>query len=198
MGTSDHIVRAAEHAGTDAEPDNRRPASGLKPISRLSSDERHARIQPQTQALVTIEYGSVFVRDFLVRDFKFCVSKLAVARGGKLLAVEEAFRDAEEGFSKTIFWLDQKPALEIPILPDSLEVEVKHPLAGRLIRLLNLYDIVFSHSLFALGAKGISSSERENVIESSARRITLIHSLCIPDDDQFAVDGSRRSAAQRQ
>ncbi|MFS8980214.1 hypothetical protein PO002_38150 [Cupriavidus necator] len=134
------------------------------------------------------------MRDFIARDFNFCASKFSVARGGKLRALDNVFREAEESFAKALGWLESLPTLELPLVTDRQDIEIRHPLAGRLVRLLNQHDRIFTLSLFAMAAGAISAADRGNAIEHASRRISLIHAICMPDNDQFASDGSRVSA----
>ena len=194
----DRATSQIEAIEPDDDPEgDQRKAAGLKPIHRLGSDERIARILPETDSRATVVYCSTFVRDFLARDFNFCAAKFAVARAGKLRALDDAFRDGEEGLTKALGWIEGKPVLDIPLMSDRHPVEIKHPLAGRLVRMLNQHDKIFSLPLCALAARGISPSDRDTAIEVASRRITLIHSLCIPDNDQYSADGVRTNTPQR-
>lgn len=175
----------------------RRKAAGLRPILRLGSDGRLAKIVPETDSHAVVIYCSTFVRDFVARDFNFCAAKFTVARAGKLRALDTVFREAEDGFAKALGWLERRPSLEIPLVTDQHDIEIKHPLAGRLVRLLNQHDRIFTLSLFAMAADGISAADRSNAIEHASRRISLIHAICMPDNDQFAEDGSRLNAPVR-
>ncbi|TPQ30620.1 hypothetical protein [Cupriavidus pinatubonensis] len=175
----------------------RRQAAGLRPIARLGSDERLARIQPETDSRAVITYCSTYVRDFVARDYNYCAAKFTLARGGKLKALDLAFREAEEAFAKALSWLESRPSLDIHLLTDKQSVELKHPLSGRLVRLLNQHDRIFSLSLCAMTAGGISPQDRDNATEHASRRISLIHAACMPDNDQFAPDGTRISAINR-
>jgi len=175
----------------------RRKAAGLRPILRLGSDGRLAKIVPETDSRAVVIYCSTFVRDFVARDFNFCAAKFTVARGGKLRALDSVFREAEDGFAKALGWLEHRPSLDLPLITDRQDIEIKHPLAGRLVRLLNQHDRIFTSSLFAMAAGSISSTDRSNAIEHASRRLSLIHAICMPDNDQFAEDGSRLNAPGR-
>ncbi|MGT2509085.1 hypothetical protein [Cupriavidus basilensis] len=104
---------------------------------------------------------------------------------------------AKKGSPRRSDGLRRSPPLEIPLMSDRHLVEIKHPLAGRLVRLLNQHDKIFSLTLCALAARSIGPSDRDTAIEVASRRITLIHSLCIPDNDQYTADGIRTNAPQR-
>ncbi|KAF7962402.1 hypothetical protein AWV80_22175 [Cupriavidus sp. UYMU48A] len=114
-----------------------------------------------------------------------------MARDGKVRALDEAFREAEEWFGRVNEWLLWKNQLEFAIGYESVVLEVPNALAGRLLRLLNQYDKLSSATLFAQIGRSISGTERDTQLDIASRRINVIHALCIPDNDRFADDGSR-------
>jgi len=174
--------------------DAAQPDTGLKPLTRLISEDRIGRIVPETATKVEVLFSSVFTRRFLHDDYNFCAAKCTVARDGKVKALDEAFREAEEWFARVNEWLAWKNQLEFAIGYESVVLEVPNPLAGRLLRLLNQYDKLSSATLFAQIGRSISGTERDTQLDIASRRINTIHALCIPDSDRFADDGSRLPA----
>lgn len=177
-----------------AASDGPAPDTGLKPITRLISEDRISRIVPETTTKVEVSFSSVFTRRFLHDDYNFCASKCSVARGGKVKALDEAFREAEVWFSRVNDWLASKNQLEFSIGYESVVLEVPNALAGRLLRLLGQYDKLASATLFAHVGRSISGTERDTQLDIAGRRLNTIHTLCIPDNDRFADDGSRLPA----
>lgn len=166
-------------------------SSGLKPIARLVGEDRIKRIVPETAASAQVTYSSVYVRDFLRSAYNFCSSKFSVARSGKTRALDEKFREAELWFEKAIAWHANKSQTPIPIETDTVEVQVTHPLSGRLIRLLNQHDRLFALAIFARVANSISALEFEGTMKVAGSKIASIHQSCIPDNDRFAADGAQ-------
>jgi hypothetical protein len=167
--------------------------SGLKPISRFSSDGRIGRTIPETSAVATISYCSVFVRDFLQRDYNFCSTKFSVAsvrRGGKIRALDECFRNAEQWYSSAIDRISAINRRPFEIAFDEQMVEITHPLSGRLVRLLNQHDRLFAYTLFAIRARTLQSGQRDTLMTSAGKLIGQIHALAMPDNDRFAPDGT--------
>jgi len=171
--------------------------SGLKPIARLSSDTRLSKIVPTTTSGSRFAYCSTFVRNFLRSDFNFVSAKVAVARAGKLRAIDEGFRTAESWYAGALAWAEGHTMRPLPLHYDEYYLDITAPLAGRLVRLLNQHDRLFAKTLFCQSAGEISADARATTMEIAAKRVRLVHSLCIPDDDQFAADGTR-NADQRQ
>src|SRR5438067_1118482 len=52
------------------------PLSGLKPIERLTSDTRIARINPESDTTTVLRYSSQFARDYIRSDYNFCAAKI--------------------------------------------------------------------------------------------------------------------------
>src|SRR5258708_12455588 len=67
-------------------------SSGLKPIARLTSDSRVARIVPESDAVTVLLYSSQFALDFIRADYNFCASTIAASLGGKARALHTAPR----------------------------------------------------------------------------------------------------------
>lgn len=175
-------------------PGQAKPDTGLKPLTRLISEDRIGRIIPETSTKVEVSFSSVFTRRFLHDDYNFCAAKTSVARDGKVRALDEAFREVEDWFVRVNEWLLWKNQLEFAIGYESVVLEVPNALAGRLLRLLNQYDKLSAATLFAQIGRSISGTERDTQLDIASRRINAIHALCIPDNDRFADDGSRISA----
>lgn len=166
--------------------------SGLKPIERLTSDTRVARIVPESDTATVLHYSSQFARDFIRSDYNFCAAKIAVARGGKVLALQSALRDASEWLRKTSEWIARHDARPIDMLPEKIELVITRPLAGLLVRCLTQYDRIFVGSIAAMLAEKITSTDRANILANAERRIRHVVQICMPDNDQYDFDGERR------
>ena len=164
--------------------------SGLKPIQRLTSDDRLAKINPSTLARTEFMYYSRFVRDFVRSDYNFAAAKMAVARNGKLRAIENEFRVADAWLSKTVAAISKRHQRVMPVSAEKIELEIKHALSGRLVRLLVQYDRLFIGTMRCQMARTVSARERQSILEAAEARINQIPFLCIPDADQFASDGT--------
>jgi hypothetical protein len=167
-------------------------ATGLKPIERLTSDSRIDRIIPESDTRTLVEYRSRFARDFIRSDYNFCAAKVTVARGGKVKALDIAFRQANEWLSKSIAWVEKHNAREFQIPHELIELKITHPLAGRLVRCLSQYDRLFIRTTEALLAAKIQSEDRENILANAEKRFKHIVQVCMPDNDQYDFDGTRR------
>ncbi|CAE6837147.1 hypothetical protein R69658_06556 [Paraburkholderia aspalathi] len=191
---SDDARPALALAASSAEPVPPAPpaSSGLKPIARLTSDSRVARIVPESDAVTVLLYSSQFARDFIRSDYNFCAAKIAVARGGKVRALETALRDAANWFRKTNEWISRHDARGIELPHETIELIITRPLAGLLVRCLTLFDRVFVGTLEALLAEKISSTDRANILTNAEKRIKHIVQVCMPDNDQYDFDGERR------
>jgi hypothetical protein len=166
--------------------------SGLKPIERLTSDTRVARIVPESDTATVLHYSSQFARDFIRSDYNFCAAKIAVARGGKVQALQTALRDASEWLRKTSEWIARHDARPIEMLPEKIELVITRPLAGLLVRCLTQYDRIFVGSIAALLAEKITSTDRANILANAEKRIRHVVQICMPDNDQYDFDGERR------
>ncbi|WP_155887951.1 AcaB family transcriptional regulator [Cupriavidus sp. WS] len=185
----DHDVdgRGSGQVAGDAPPKD----GGLRTIERFNSDDRIARIVPDTAAGATATYYSTFARDFLDANFYYCSAKFSVGRGGKVKALDLAFREAEDWFESSLADWEVRNQIQFAVASREIPVKITHPLAGRLLRLIRQYDRLFSISLFCSAARSVSGTEREQVLSAAARQISRIHRLCIPDNDKYAPDGSR-------
>ncbi|MCK4120427.1 DUF1845 family protein [Ralstonia pseudosolanacearum] len=170
---------------------NKSTKSGLKPIARLTGEERIKRIVPETAASTEVTFSSMYVRNFLRSAYNFCSSKFSVAHTGKIRAVDDKFREAEDWFERAIAWHATKSQVQIPMETETVEVQITHPLSGRLVRLLNQYDKLFSIALFARVANAISPGDFERTMDAANSKIGAIHQVCIPDNDRFAADGEQ-------
>ncbi|WP_231586613.1 hypothetical protein [Cupriavidus basilensis] len=168
---------------------------GLRTIERFNSDDRIARIVPDTATGAIATYYSTFARDFLDANFYFCSAKFSVGRGGKVKALDIAFREAEDWFEASLADWEARNQIQFAVASREIQVQITHPLAGRLLRLVRQYDRLFSVSLFCSAARSVSGSEREQILNAAARRISQIHRLCMPDNDKYAPDGSRLPAS---
>jgi hypothetical protein len=164
-------------------------STGLKPIQRLTSDDRLARIHPETLAKTELRYYSAFAREFVRSDYNFCAAKMTIARGGKLTALESEFRNTEAFFRKALVWAARLHGRSVHLDPESVTLEIKHPMSGRLVRLLTIYDQLFLKTLEALAARTVLPHDRKAALESAAARIKQIPFLCIPDNDRYAPEG---------
>lgn len=171
-------------------------ATGLKPIQRMLSADRLARIHPETLAQTELRYSSVFARDFLRSDYNFCAAKMTIARGGKLTALEAEFRLAESWFKKANAWVESRSRRAVSVTPETIVLEIKHPLSGRLVRLVSLYDQLFIRTLEGLMAQSVASYERQGALDNAESRIKKIAYLCIPDLDRYTPEGILLSEEQ--
>jgi hypothetical protein len=163
--------------------------SGLRPLQRLTGDDRLARINGDTLAQTELPYHSRFAREFLRGDFNFAAAKMAVARGGKLLAIESEFRIAEAWFNKAMAWADELPKRQTVVYPEMVTLQIKHAMSGRLVRLLTIYDQLFLKTMGALLARSVGAESRQGALDAGEARINKIAYLCIPDNDCFAPEG---------
>ena len=180
----------------DEEPNRATPQSsesasesGLRPLSRLTSDSRLARINADTLAETELPYYSKFTREFLRSDFNFAAAKMTVARGGKLIAIEAEFRAAEAFFKKALDWANKLPGRRTPVQPEMVTLEIKHAMSGRLVRLLSMYDQLFLKTMEALMLRSVTAQTRQAALEAAEIRVKQIPFLCIPDNNRFAPEG---------
>jgi hypothetical protein len=165
------------------------PESGLKPIQRLTSDDRLSRIRAETLAKTELKYCSQFVRDFVRSDYNFCAAKMTLARDGKLAALDAEFRVAEEWFRRATLWAKSRPGRTAYAPYEVITLEIKHALSGRLASLLIKHDRLFQYIMEGLANHTIAPHERKFALESARARIKQIPFLCIPDNDRFAPEG---------
>jgi hypothetical protein len=171
---------------------NETGGTGLKPIERLTSDSRIARIIPQSDSRTILRYSSRFARDFVRSDYNFCAAKVTVARNGKLRALDAAFREANEWLTRTIAWIEKRNARSFLPPYEEIELLVTHPLAGRLVRCLTQYDRISTRSMEAVFDDKLQPDKRAAMLANAAERIRHIVHVCVPDNDQYDFDGSRR------
>jgi hypothetical protein len=170
-------------------PSEHDASGGLRPIKRLTSDDRLARINPETLAKTELHYYSAFAREFVRSDYNFCAAKMTLARGGKLLALEAEFRKSEAFFRKAFGWANRLHGRSVHLDPEAVTLEIKHPLSGRLVRLLTIYDQLFLKTMEALVARTVMAHDRKAALDSAEARIRQIPFLCIPDNDRYASEG---------
>lgn len=180
----------------DEEPTRATPSSnesaaesGLRPLSRLTSDSRLARIHAETLAQTELPYYSKFAREFLRSDFNFAAAKMTVARGGKLIAIEAEFRAAEAFFKKALEWANKLPGRRTPTQPELVTLEIKHAMSGRLVRVLSMYDQLFLKTMEALMFRSVTPQTRQAALDAAEIRVKQIPFLCIPDNNRFAPEG---------
>jgi hypothetical protein len=166
--------------------------SGLKPIDRLTSDSRLARINPESDAKTVLRYSSQFARNYIRSDFNFCAAKIAVARGGKVRALETALRDTSDWLRKTEQWLLRHEARPIELPHDLIELTITRPLAGLLVRCLTQYDRVYARATERVVRGKITGDDRARILNNAERRLKQIVQICMPDNDQYDFDGERR------
>lgn len=166
--------------------------TGLRPIARLTSDSRIDRIIPESNTRTILRYSSQFARDFIRSDYNFCASKMAVSRKGKVRALDTALRETSEWLSKAIAWVEKHNARELRMEYEEIELTITRPLAGSLVRCLTQYDRLWVRSLEAqLARKFATDDARDNALANAEKRICHIRQVCIPDNDQYAANGSR-------
>jgi hypothetical protein len=166
--------------------------SGLKPIDRLTSDSRIARINPESDATTVLRYSSQFARNYIRSDYNFCAAKIAVARGGKVRALETALRETSEWLRKTEKWLLRHQVRPIELPHDLIELTITRPLAGLLVRCLTQYDRVYARSTERVLTGKITGDDRAGILNNAERRLKQIVQICMPDNDQYDFDGERR------
>jgi hypothetical protein len=169
-------------------------ASGLKPIERLTSDSRIERINPESDAKTVLRYSSQFARNYIRSDYNFCASKIAVARGGKVKALEKALRDTSKWLGKTDEWLARHDARPLGMPHELIELTITRPLAGLLVRCLTQYDRVFVRATERMIERKITDQDRANILANAERRLKHIVQVCMPDNDQYDFDGQRRES----
>ncbi|OLL27627.1 DUF1845 domain-containing protein [Burkholderia sp. SRS-W-2-2016] len=168
--------------------------SGLKPIERLTSDSRIDRINPETDSQTVLRYSSQFARNYIRSDYNFCASKIAVARGGKVRALEKALRDTSNWLGKTDEWLARHEARRLEMPHELIELTITRPLAGLLVRCLTQYDRIFVRSTERMIERKITDQDRANILTNAERRLKHIVQVCMPDNDQYDFDGERRES----
>ena len=167
-------------------------SSGLKPIERLTSDTRIARINPESDAKTVLRYSSLFARNYIRSDYNFCAAKIAVARGGKVRALETALRETSEWLRKTEQWLLRHTVRPIELPHDLIELTITRPLAGLLVRCLTQYDRVYARATERVVRGKITGDDRARILNNAERRLKQIVQICMPDNDQYDLDGERR------
>jgi hypothetical protein len=171
-------------------PEKKENRSGLKTISRLQGDNRVAKIVPTSDNEVTLQYYSRYARDFVMRNYNFCASKMAVARNGKTLAIDVAFKAAEDWYVKANAWASDLDISPFPLFAETIPLTVPHPSAGRLIRLLGEFDRFFVTLAGAALSGSVTGEGHERAISNAQSRINYIHYLCRFDADHFDIDGT--------
>lgn len=188
-------VRASETATSgdgstqDAAPKTQ-PSSGLKKIKRLISDDRLSRIHPTADYSTVIEYYSLFAREFIRAHYNFCAAKMTVAREGKATAIDEQFRESEKWMANAIAWTLKFQHYRLPLVAEKITVKIPIPNAARLVALINDYDTFFVNISAAAFAGSITSDVRDKSLANVSRRVMALHTICVPDNDQYDLDGS--------
>ena len=187
MGTAVVVMQTGSPA-----PVSQSSGTGLKPIARLTSDSRIDRIIPESNARTVLRYSSQFARDFIRSDYNFCASKMAVARKGKVRALDAALRETSEWLTKAIAWVEKHNARELRMEYQEIELTITRPLAGSLVRCLTQYDRLWVRTLEVQFARKFETDDaREIALANAEKRIRHIRHVCIPDNDQYAADGTR-------
>ena len=168
--------------------------TGLKPIERLTSDTRYAKIIPDSAQVTVLKYSSIFIRSFVRSDYNFCASKISVARGGKLHVLDRAMRETSEWFTNAIVWIDQFGARNLPRRYETIELEVKRPLAGQLVRCLTQYERLYARAWSAKNAHLLSEDRCTATLANAEKKLKHIVQLCMPDNEEYDFDGTRRES----
>jgi hypothetical protein len=176
------------HVAPEASPDAA-TESGLKPLARLTSDDRIARIIPDTHAQTELAYYSKFAREFLRAHYYFCSAKMSVARGGKRAAIEEEFRIADEWFKRALAQTNKLPRRSLGIKSERVTLEMKNALSGRLVRLISIYDVIFVRTLEGLFLGAVSAHQRKSALAAAEARLNQFPFICKPDNDRYAPEG---------
>lgn len=168
--------------------------TGLKPIERLTSDSRYAKIIPDSDRLAELRYSSQFTRDFVRSDYNFCASKISVARGGKLRALDATVRETSAWMTKSVAWIEQHGARHMLWPSEIIMLEVKRPLAGQLMRCLSLYERLYRRAQEARNERKLSPERCTAMLANAEKKIKHIVQVCMPDNDQYDFDGERRKS----
>ncbi|MEW6343112.1 MAG: DUF1845 domain-containing protein [Pseudomonadota bacterium] len=171
-------------------PEKKASQSGLKAINRRQGDSRLAKIVPTADNELTHKYYSRYSRDFVMRDYNFCASKMAVARNNKTVGIDLGFKLAEEWYEKANAWANNLDIAPFPLFPETITLPVPHPNAGRLLRILGEYDRFFVTLAGAALAGTVTAEGHENALKNAQARINYIHYLCRFDADHFEIDGT--------
>lgn len=166
----------------------------LKPFERLTSDTRYEKIIPDSAQVTVLKYSSIFVRSFVRSDYNFCAAKISVARDGKLRVLDRAMRETSEWFTKAITWTEQLGALNIPRRYETIELEVKRPLAGQLVRCLTQYERLFARAWSAHSSRLLSEERCTATLANAEKKLKHIVQLCMPDNEEYDFDGTRRES----
>ncbi|PCE30324.1 AcaB family transcriptional regulator [Burkholderia ubonensis] len=167
-------------------------STGLKPIQRLTSDSRIDKIIPDSNAVTILHYSSVFARQFIRSDYNFCAAKIAVARAGKVRALEVTLRETADWMRKATAWVEKHNARALTFPNEQIELKVTRPLAGLLVRCLTQYDRLFTATMEAQLAEKITPQDRANILKNAEGRILQVRTACIPDNDRYDADGTVR------
>lgn len=166
--------------------------TGLKPIARLTSDSRYAKIIPDSERLTELRYSSQFVRDFVRSDYNFCASKISVARGGKLRALDVTVRETSGWLAKCVPWVEKHGARQLPWPSEIIMLDVKRPLAGQLVRCLSLYERLYKRTQEAKNERKLTPERCAAMLANAEKKLKHIVQVCMPDNDQYDFDGERR------
>ncbi|WP_321817901.1 MULTISPECIES: DUF1845 domain-containing protein [unclassified Paraburkholderia] len=168
--------------------------TGLKPIERLTSDDRYAKIIPDSDRLTELRYSTQFTRDFVRSDYNFCAAKISVARGGKLRALDVALRETSGWLTKAVPWVEQHGARHLPWPSETIMLDVKRPLAGQLVRCLSLYERLYKRTLEARNEHKLMPERCAAMLANAEKKIKHIVQVCRPDNDEYEFDGTRRES----
>lgn len=189
MDAPRHATTTSGDAHHDVVTSKHQSDSGLKPLERLTSDDRISRIVPTADYGTDIEFYSVFVREFLRAHYNFCASKMTLARGGKKIALDLTFRESEKWMSKAIKWSRTLDFQRVAMFPDTISVSVTIPLAGRLINLLIDYDELFVTLTAAAFCGAITSDVRDGTLRNAGSAVDAVQYICMPENDLFDAAG---------
>ena len=168
--------------------------TGLKPIERLTSDTRYAKIIPDSERLTELRYSSQFTRDFVRSDYNFCAAKISVARGGKLRALDVACRETSAWLSKAVTWVEEHGAHQFPWPYEIVQLDVKRPLAGQLVRCLLLYERLHKRTQEARNEHKLLPERCAAMLANAEKKIKHIVQVCMPDNEEYEFDGTRRES----
>jgi hypothetical protein len=168
--------------------------TGLKPIERLTSDTRYAKIIPDSDRLTELSYSSQFTRDFVRSDYNFCAAKISVARGGKLRALDVAIRETSGWLTKAVPWVEQHGARHLPWPSEAITLDVKRPLAGQLVRCLSLYERLYKRTQEARNEHKLLPERCAAMLANAEKKIKHIVQVCMPDNEEYEFDGTRRDS----
>lgn len=92
--------------------------------------------------------------------------------------------------ANAIAWTLKFQHYRLPLVAEKITVKIPIPNAARLVALINDYDTFFVNISAAAFAGSITSDVRDKSLANASRRVMALHTICVPDNDQYDLDGS--------